>query len=334
MLVIPLFISHYGCPHQCLFCNQEKIAGSNSGAAENFGDIERTIEQWLPRAKGNEEVQVAFYGGSFTCLPEPEQERLLAQVQKYRRRGQIHAVRLSTRPDCISSECCEFLRKQGVTTVELGVQSLSDTVLRASRRGHDSTESCRAVQLLHKLGFTVGVQLMVGLPGETTVSFLRGIATVALLAPSFVRLYPCLVIAGSELAEQYRRGLYHPLSLRRAVALVTLAYTRLTAAGIRVIRMGLQPTEELAQALLAGPFHPAFGELVVSRWWLHRLRSRLAALQPQESLAVTISPRDRSALVGMHKYNLNRLGELGFAKRLTITTDQTQRRGTIRYAVS
>jgi len=334
MLVIPLFISHHGCPHQCLFCNQEKIAGRNTAAADGGRDIRLTVDSWLQRRRQVQEVQVAFYGGSFTCLPRQEQERLLAEVQPYLLDGRIQSVRLSTRPDCIDDAVCLFLRERGVMTVELGVQSLADMVLRRARRGHDSGQSRRSVKLLQEYGFTVGMQLMAGLPGETTVSFLAGIDEVVRLAPDFVRLYPCLVISGSDLAELYAKGIYKPLTLQRTIGLLTTAYARLIEAGIRVVRMGLQPTDELEKGLLAGPYHPSLGELVISRWWLRRLRSQLARLQPEEKLTVTISPRDQSALVGMRRYNMKRIAALGYEDRLTVRTDASRSRGTIHYAVS
>lgn len=334
MLVIPLFISHHGCPHQCLFCNQEKIAGANTAAGERSDQIRSTLDEWLPRRGSGEEVQVAFFGGSFTCLPRLEQERLLTRVRPYLQAGAVQSVRLSTRPDCIDAERCRFLLDHGVRTVELGVQSLSDTVLRRSRRGHDSAQSRRSIILLREHGFTVGVQLMAGLPGETTVSFLRGIDEVIRLAPDFVRLYPCLVISGSDLAALFAEGTYKPLTLLQTIGLLTTAFARLRDADIRVIRMGLQPTAELENGLIAGPYHPALGELVLSRWWLRQLRRRLAALQAEEKLTVTISPRDRSALVGMRKHNMKRIAALGYTNRLVICTDDTQSRGTIHYAVS
>lgn len=334
-LVVPIFISHRGCPHACLFCNQRQIAGEDSvGGGEG---VAATIDSWLARAVPERcagGVQVAFYGGSFTCLPKAEQQTLLTAVQPALAAGTVDAIRISTRPDCLDPGICRWLRQQGVAVVELGVQSLSDAVLAASCRGHTAEQSREAVAMLRAAGLAVGLQLMPGLPGESRRSFLRGVDEVARLRPDFVRLYPVLVVAGSALARLYQQGAYRPLSLGMAVALVAKSHQRLTAAGIKVARMGLQPTPALAAALVAGPFHPAFGELVLARIWLRRLRAGLAQLRPGETLTVQVSHRDRSALEGMGGSNRRRLAELGFAGRLQVISDRTLERGSIRYACS
>jgi histone acetyltransferase (RNA polymerase elongator complex component) len=331
-LVIPLFISHRGCPHTCLFCNQERIAGAD--AVDSGAGIAATIATWLARSPSRrQQAEVAFYGGSFTCLPETEQEELLAGVAPALRAGEVGAIRLSTRPDCLDPARCRWLRERGVGMVELGVQSLDDGVLATARRGHSAEQSREAVAMLRAAGLAVGVQLLPGLPGESSRSFLRGIGEVIALRPEVVRLYPVLVLAGTGLARLHNQGRYRPLSLARAVVLVATGYQRLTAAGIRVVRMGLQPTPALAAALVAGPFHPAFGELVLARLWLRRLRARLALLRPGETLRVHVSHRDRSALAGMGGGNIRRLTELGYGGRLQIFSDRNMLRGTIRYVV-
>ncbi|HSL40585.1 MAG TPA: radical SAM protein, partial [Desulforhopalus sp.] len=174
-LVIPIFIPHRGCPHACLFCNQEKIAGGDS---THEGGVAATIDHWLARSREGQVAQVAFYGGSFTCLPRARQEELLAAVQPALRTGRVASIRLSTRPDCLDPELCRWLAGQGVRVVELGVQSLSDPVLDAAGRGHSAEQSCAAVALLRDAGLEVGLQLMPGLPGETCRSFLQTITQV------------------------------------------------------------------------------------------------------------------------------------------------------------
>lgn len=330
MLVIPVFIPHRGCPHHCLFCNQEKISGQPGG---DGAPVAATIDQWLARSPGHAEVQVAFFGGSFTCLPVDDQLAMLTAVQPYLADGRAGCIRLSTRPDCVSKEVCDLLKDFGVGVVELGVQSMSDRVLTASRRGHDSAQVRLAVACLRKAGFSVGVQLMPGLPGETRRSFLAGIDEVIELKPDFARLYPVVVVKDSGLERLHLENSYRPLSLNEAVALTGRAYAKLTAAGIGVVRMGLQPTASLAASIVAGPFHPAFGELVQSRLWLKKLRAALARLLPGEHLAIHISLRDRSAVAGIRKQNINRLEQLGFAGRFTIVPEKSMERGSIRYVV-
>jgi len=371
-LVIPIFIPHQGCPQLCLFCNQHLITGEEGGRIDVAAMVTETIREWLARprkvppgrdapvslAPGMDEerppgrdapvslepgiapaeekapVQVAFFGGSFTCLSRVRQLELLAAVQPFLRSGQVACIRLSTRPDCVDREVCSFLLSQGVRIVELGVQSLDDRVLQASWRGHDADDSRRAMALLRNAGMEVGIQLMPGLPQETTKSFLRTVREVVTLEPAFVRLYPVLVVEQSGLAAMYRRGEYRPLSMNKAVALTCRAKNMLAAASIRVVRIGLQPSPALERELLAGPYHPAFGELVASRIWFKKIRALLAACPEGRRLTVRISPRDLSAVIGMKRVNMQRFERLGMADRLELITDLTMQRGTLVYAVN
>lgn len=333
-LVIPFFISHRGCPHQCLFCNQYSIAGRNGGNAKEDGSVTGTVDRWLDRSPGHELVQAAFYGGSFTCLDPEEQDRLLDEVKPFIDEGRVDSIRLSTRPDCLSPEIIERLRGKGVATVELGVQSLDDRVLRIARRGHTADESRRAVKWLKESGMQVGVQLLPGLPGETTVSFLNGVKEVVAMAPDLVRLYPALVVDHSDLAEMYRRNEYRPISMNRAVGLCRRAKDLFDTVGVQVVRMGLQPSESLEKELVAGPYHPAFGELVRSRQWLRRIRKRLGELRAGETVQVHISSKDHSAVAGMKRMNMRRLEALGFGGRFKIVAEQERERGSVSYVVS
>jgi histone acetyltransferase (RNA polymerase elongator complex component) len=332
LLVIPIFIPHRGCPHDCLFCNQQKISGYQRSETAQVA-VAETIDEWLVRNKTRTQVQVAFFGGSFTCLPEGEQKVLLSAVQPYIEKGKVDTIRLSTRPDCIDPAVCELLKEYNVGVVELGAQSFSDKILQKSLRGHTSEHIHNAFRLLKKSGMAVGLQLMPGLPGETSASFLQGINQVISLKPDFVRLYPALVVKDSGLEELYRTKQYRPLSLGKAIALTARCFQKLTEAGIEVVRMGLQPSESLEKSVVAGPYHPAFGELVQSRLWLKKLRARLVLLGSQEKLHIHISHRDISAVVGMKKRNTIRLEELGFSGRYKILPDKNMARGSIHYAV-
>jgi histone acetyltransferase (RNA polymerase elongator complex component) len=331
-LVIPLFIPHRGCPHLCLFCNQHSITavGQEASSAAEIGGIIRT---WLDRSPDRRQVQAAFFGGSFTCLPREEQEALLAPVQPLVESGEIDTIRLSTRPDCIDREVCRFLREHRVGIVELGVQSFDDRVLRAARRGHCADDSRQAVRLLQDAGIAVGVQLMPGLPDETHRSFISGVRETIALQPALVRLYPTVVLRHSALAGLWQAGRYRPLSLNRAVAMVARAKELFDTAGIPVARMGLQPSAQLEAEVIAGPYHPAFGELVQSRLWFRRIRRRLAGLAATEFLTILISPRDRSAVTGNNRMNIRRLDGLGYAGRYTLQENLQAARGSVEYAV-
>lgn len=330
--VIPFFIPHQGCPNQCLFCNQNSITGKSYAAGDLKSEIEETLAQWLPRRRKPEETHFAFYGGSFTCLPRSVQKSMLEAVQPWLKRGEVDAIRLSTRPDCVDKTSCAFLVHHGVRIVELGVQSLDDRVLQASLRGHTEKNCVDAAGHLHRASLEVGVQLMPGLPQESRYSFMQTVKKAVAMQPSFIRLYPALVVANSGLADMYKKGEYSPLSLKMAIALTAWARQFFGKAGIRVVRMGLQPSVSLENSFLAGPYHPAFGELVISRDWLKKTRQLLAA-NPGKKVEMTISPRDLSAFNGRKRANIERLNELGLTNRFEIVVDQHMERGKMKHVV-
>lgn len=334
ILVIPVFIPHQGCPCRCLFCNQLSISGMRGQEEDDAVLVQQTIREWLGYSRRYSEVQVAFYGGSFTCLSLARQETLLGAVQPFLQAGEVGSIRLSTRPDCVDENVCEFLLKKGVKTVELGVQSLDDRVLLASQRGHSREDSVRAARMVKEKGMQLGIQLMPGLPMETSISFFRTLRQVVELEPAFVRLYPTLVIDGSGLAEQYRRGVYRPMTMNRAIALCCRAKEMLDHAGIAIMRMGLQASASLEKELLAGPYHPSFGELVAARHWFRRVRKLLVSCPPESRLRLHISNRDISAFVGPKRINMKRLQELGLQERMEIITDAIMQRGTMKYVIA
>lgn len=310
--VIPIFIAHQGCPHQCLFCNQRSITGAPEGMV-TAREVEETIRTQLawPRRHLAASVQVAFYGGSFTGLAVEHQRELLGAAQPFLASGRIQELRLSTRPDYVTPEIAHFLREQGVGIVELGAQSLDDRVLAASGRGHTAAQVRAAIVCLKEAGIQVGLQLMLGLPGDSTATTLASGRQAAGLGPDLVRLYPCLVISGSPLAEIYRQGGYQPLTLSRAVALAGRLWRIFKAHRIPVVRMGLQPSLSLEKTVLAGPYHPAFGELVLSRLFFNQVRAALSARQPQQPYRLCLARADESIYRGRGNTNVKRLAALG-----------------------
>ena len=277
MAILPIFIPHAGCPHQCVFCNQRTISGQKTAALPGAkAQIQRWL-QWLRPSKANE---AAFYGGSFTGLDMALQKQLLALTDELLEQGIIGSVRLSTRPDYINAEVLSLLREHGVELVELGVQSLDDAVLQRAERGHTVEAVYTAHKLLKEYGFKTGIQLMVGMPGQDFASVQDTAAKVAQLRPDIARIYPLLVIKDTPLAHSYEQGAFVPISLEEAVEQSAYLYKTLTQAGIKVIRIGLQPDEELCAAgnIVAGPFHPAMGELVKSRVLRHHFTPMLQEL--------------------------------------------------------
>lgn len=277
MAILPIFIPHAGCPHQCVFCNQRTISGQKTAALPG---AKAQIQRWLQWMRPSKDNEAAFYGGSFTGLDMALQKQLLALTDELLEQGIIGSVRLSTRPDYINTKVLSLLREHRVELVELGVQSLDDAVLQKAERGHTVEAVYAAHKLLKEYGFQTGIQLMVGMPGQDFASVQNTAAKVAQLRPDIARIYPLLVIKDTPLAHSYEQGAFVPLSLEEAVEQSAHLYKTLTQAGIKVIRIGLQPDEELCAAgnIVAGPFHPAMGELVKSRVLRHYFTPMLQEL--------------------------------------------------------
>ncbi len=323
-LIIPVFLPHEGCPHRCVFCDQHQISGTRAMplSAAGIGEI---IHSWLAqsRPENRREVQVAFYGGNFTGLSAARQEELLAPVQPFMDRGQVHSIRLSTRPDALSEEGIKLLLRYRVRVLELGVQSCDDRVLRLCGRGYDSRAIDAAARLVKANGLRLGLQLMLGLPGDGFPGLRRTMSSCLALRPDCIRIYPLLVLRGSGLEAMYRQGSYRPLSLGQAVLLAAWMKKRFDDEGIQVVRMGLQATPSLEQALVAGPWHPAFGHLVDSRLMLGRVRRALAGLG-ENPAGLVISSRDLSIFRGIGGANLRRLARLGLLSRFSLRADPAQ----------
>lgn len=300
MKIFPIFIPNAGCPGGCVFCDQKL----NSGVvqAPTPDEVARLLQQTLPEADID---QVAFYGGSFTALPASLQDEYLATVRPYLVKGQAGGIRLSTRPDKLSRECAERLHRFGVETVELGCQSFSDKVLSASGRDCRAEAHAKAVGLLRDAGLAVGIQLMPGLPGATDDEACESLQKALQLRPDFLRIYPTVVLTGTRLATDWRDGRYLPLSLDRAVEICADMALISHAAGVPVLRFGLQVSAELdSDAVLAGPYHPAFGELVQSCLWL---RAILQLTVDVREHAIQVHPRDLSAAIGQRRNNVQQL---------------------------
>lgn len=303
--IIPLFIPHYGCPHQCIFCNQIRITGHTTPVTAR--EAAETIERYRGTGSGDRYWEAAFYGGSFTALPLPVMESLLRPAWQALQENRIQGIRLSTRPDCINGPVLTLLKRMGVSTVELGVQSLDEEVLRQAGRGHTAQDAAEAVRQLREAGFHVGLQFMIGLPGETDASLRSTARRGAALHPDFVRLYPVLVLRGTRLQQMYEAGEYRPLTVQEAVLRCAFLKRWYGAHEIPVIRMGLQATAELdgGEGLLAGPYHAAFGELVDQAIVFHNLYRALFPLR--HPVEIICHPADRSKVMGQHRKSWERL---------------------------
>ena len=332
-MIIPFFITHAGCPHQCVFCNQKKITGRNTPS--DASSIPPSIERYLDANSDSEPVQVAFYGGSFTALPLAEQKAYLDAVRPFIDSGRVKSIRLSTRPDSITTGILDLLKRYSVTTIELGAQSMDDEVLSRSRRGHTSVDTRNAFNLVRKNGFTAGLQLMPGLPGDTPETFEATVSQVIALKPDLVRIYPALVIKETPLAELYRTGRYVPLSLDEAVQLCHKAMARFERAGIEVIRVGLQPTAELERpgTIIAGPWHPAFRQLVESSRFLESMSAFLPSRGISGAVNFFVNPADLSSAIGQKRRNIHAIRDR-YGIDAKIITDPAVPRGSVRKDLS
>lgn len=259
-LIIPIFIPFGGCPNQCVFCDQKGITGGS--ALPSIKEVTDTIDSYLSTWKGTGVKEAAFYGGTFTALPEGVQLDYLNAAYGYIKSGKLDNLRISTRPDRITGDIAVYLKGHGVRTVELGVQSMSGEVLRLSGRGHSPKDTVDAVKLLKGFGFETGAQIMPGLPGDTLDSILMTAEAIIALRPDFVRIYPTLVLKNTPLYKMFLSGDYKAWSLEEMVSLCREVSKRFKEADIPVIRMGLQPTADLEANLAAGPYHPSFRQLV------------------------------------------------------------------------
>ncbi len=268
--------------------------------------VQETIEAYLKTLPRDGYVEAAFFGGSFTGIDFAEQRRLLAAAYPYVRTGKINGIRLSTRPDYIDNRICGQLAEFGVTAVELGVQSMDEDVLKASHRGHTALDVEKAVGILREYPFQVGLQMMTGLPGDTPEKSQKTARRIIALKPDFVRIYPTLVVRDTYLEKMYKSGAYRPQSLEEAVNLCKSLLIMFQNAGIPVIRVALQTTEEIAPggAFVAGPFHSAFRELCESEIYWDKIRK---ALEGHTNGAVAVHPRALSKAVGNQKRNLYRI---------------------------
>ena len=309
--MIPFFIPHVGCPHVCTFCNQSRITEVSGIGYLTPEYITSTIKDYVGESKSDKYWEVCFYGGSFSAINQDLQRQLLVPAYEALKEGRIDGIRCSTRPDAVSDSQLELLCSYGMKTIELGVQSMDDTVLSLAKRGHTSNDVKLAVKQLRKFGFTVGLQLLAGLLGDSWDTIIKTAVEISQLQPDFVRIYPVLVIENTELAEQYKTGIYEPLSLELALQYCSFLKTWFESHQINVIRTGLQSTEELdaGHSLLAGPYEPAMGELVTNEQWRQRIEHCLDEHtehfnNPVHSITIFYPRNLTSKVRGLKKRNL------------------------------
>lgn len=300
--VIPVFMPMLACPHRCVYCNQFVISGQQK--LPDIHDVVALIERNLATIPSEYHKRVAFFGGSFTCLPIQVQNRYLEAVQPYLDSRQIESIQLSTRPDYIDDNILQNLKSKGVTLIELGAQSLDDGILQRCGRGHTVEDVRRASALIRRYDMDLGLQMMIGLPGDTLETAMHTAGQIVAFGANCTRIYPTLVVEGTALAEDYRAGSYKPLSLEDAVEWCKDLYRYFLAHEVTVLRMGLHPTQDLrdGEHLLAGPFHVSFKELVLTALWRDRIHERILQ-EGREDVTISVPASEINYAVGYQSSN-------------------------------
>lgn len=304
---IALFVAHVGCPNMCSFCNQHIISGKEKTATTD--DVREAVRVALEHGcKGG---QLAFFGGSFTAIDRTYMVELLSAAKPFVDDGSISGIRISTRPDAIDDEVLDILSHYGVEAIELGAQSMDDDVLLANRRGHTSDDVRCAAKLIRAHGFELGLQMMTGLYKDTDEGAVYTAEELAKLKPDTMRIYPTVILEGTELAALYRAGKYVPQTLDEAVSLCAKLLLFFEKQSIRVIRTGLHSGGNVEDGYIAGAYHPAFRELCESEIYLSLVKEVLAS-KPQGKYKIFVSSKEISKMTGQKRKNVIKLKDTGF----------------------
>lgn len=314
--IIPIFVPHLGCPNSCTFCNQKTISGQAKQVTAK--EVKETIEYYLSNFKDdNKYVEVAFFGGSFTGIEEEVQEELLQAAFEFIKQKKVNSIRISTRPDYIDKKILKRLKKYKVKTIELGVQSTNDYILARCQRGHTFEDVKKASKLTRRKHFILGHQMMVGLPESTKLDEINTTKSLIKLKPKIVRIYPVLVIKGTKLEEEYRNNEYIPLTVNQAVERCKEIVTLFNKKNIRVIRIGLQNTNTIDEPghneseVVAGPYHPAFRQLVESSMWYDSVVEEIKQFNTKVKLVqVRANPVNINNIIGHKKENIEKLNQI------------------------
>ena len=307
---IPIFIPHEGCRNECIFCNQRTITGTCQGSDR---DIVPEIEKALLTIPEEYEIEIAFFGGSFTGIGTGKMTRLLDSAYEYVKSGRVQSIRLSTRPDYIDEQILDILKQRGVTHIELGIQSMRQHVLDACKRGHTVDDTERACRLICDYGFILGGQMMIGLPCSTSEDEIHTARRIGEMGAKEARVYPCVVFEKTELCNMAKSGEYAPISVDEAVERSTKVYYELKKHKINILRIGLQSSESLSDKseVYAGAYHPALGELVESRIKLEAILSAIEYYKSEKAsechgqpFTVECNKCDLSKVIGHKKSNV------------------------------
>ncbi len=314
---LSIFVPHVGCPHMCSFCNQNTITGSE--ALPHAADVKAVCEQAISDGVDIKNTEIAFFGGSFTAISRDYMLELLDAAKEYVGRG-FKGIRVSTRPDAISDEILDILKSRGVTSIELGAQSMSDEVLAANDRGHTATDVANASGLILSYGFDLGLQMMVGLYRSTPELDIATGESLIDLKPGEVRIYPVVVLENTRLGELYKSGEYKTYNLETAVSVCAKLLDMFEQSGIRVIKLGLHASKDVEDQMLGGIYHPALRELCESE----RFRNEMERLADgKKECEFLVRPNDLSKALGQHRSNISYFKAKGI--NVTVKPDKNQR---------
>lgn len=308
---ISVFIPHAGCPNKCSFCDQKAISGS-AIAPTIFEVRDLLAEQAEHLEERGMTAEIAFFGGSFTAIPQAYMLDMLRTAKKAIKRFPVYTgIRCSTRPDCVDEGIADLLKSYGVTAVELGAQSMSDEVLAANDRGHTAEDVRIAAGIIKSRGIELGLQMMTGLYRDTPEKCLYTADEFIKLYPRTVRIYPTVILKNTRLGELFEGGEYKSFSFDETAELCARLLRKFTQKGVRVIRMGLHASPEVERDMLGGVYHPALREIVESRIFLEDLTAQLVRF-PKGKYLVYTDPKNLSKAIGQKKSNINALAELGY----------------------
>ena len=311
---IAIFVPHNGCPEQCSFCNQKTISGAHEQPSAD--SVRETVRVALACKKNFEKTELAFFGGSFTAIDRSYMLSLLDAAYPFIKSGQLDGIRISTRPDAVDSEILKLLKDYGVSAIELGAQSMVDSVLSLNRRGHTALQVAEAFSLIRSFGFEAGLQMMTGLYGSDEEKDIYTAQKIISMKPDTVRIYPTVVLKNTYLGELYEKGIYKPDSLEKTVRLCAKLLMMFREANINVIRLGLHYSEDVEKDFLAGGFHPALSELVEGEIYLQKALGILKDYPKNTPLTLIVNKKELSKMKGQQKRNEKALINQGFCCKI------------------
>ena len=321
---VALFVPHLGCPHNCIFCDQRAISGTREPITRE--EIEKACKTASASPHDIADSEIAFFGGSFTAVDRETQKMCLDAARPFIG-TQFGGIRISTRPDCIDGDELNFLKSHGVTSIELGAQSMFASVLEMNERGHTPDDTVEASALIRKHGFSLGLQMMTGLYGSDGEKDIETARRFIALRPDTVRIYPTVVLKNTRLEELYEEKKYTPPSLDEAAEICARLLEMFRDAGIRVIRLGLHSGGNVGESYIAGVYHPAFGEICESIVFRNKAEAILSG-RLKGFYKIEVNPRDISKMTGQKKSNIKYFGEKGYF--LTVSGNGDVPQGEIR----